>query len=196
MEPPLPSGLPQPLCTRTALPLKCQRRGDACRHSKAIVVATVEGGQKVGLTRFGRGRSDGRANRHRAVEWSTVKYKDGIAVTGTRRWCADLPGSGIRFRGQVEASAHRSGSPATGSSSPAWGVGETHLGGHTPKGAGSRRLDGAAARAQTEPRGRWRVGTARLHRHAAVIGARAPGVTPRHGPLDRDRRGRRAGSSE
>ena len=51
---------------------------------KAIVIEKSDGGQKVGLTDFDEANlMDGDVTVR--VEWSTVNYKDGLAVTGKRR---------------------------------------------------------------------------------------------------------------
>ena len=53
---------------------------------KAIVVDKTEGGQTVKLTDFDeKDLMDGDVTVR--VEYSTVNYKDGLAVTGKRQWC-------------------------------------------------------------------------------------------------------------
>ena len=51
---------------------------------KAIVVEKSDGGQTVGLTDFDEANlMDGDVTVR--VEWSTVNYKDGLALTGSSR---------------------------------------------------------------------------------------------------------------
>jgi acrylyl-CoA reductase (NADPH) len=68
------------------------------------------------------------------VAWSTVNYKDGLAVTGkapvVRRWPM-IPG--IDFAGSVESSSHPEWKPGDSVVLNGWGLGETHLGAYAEK---------------------------------------------------------------
>jgi acrylyl-CoA reductase (NADPH) len=68
------------------------------------------------------------------VDYSTVNYKDGLAVTGkapvVRKWPL-IPG--IDFAGVVETSSHAEFSPGDRVILNGWGVGETHDGGFAQK---------------------------------------------------------------
>src|SRR6185295_3284510 len=68
------------------------------------------------------------------VEYSTINYKDGLAITGkapvVRRW--PMIG-GIDFAGTVEASTNAAWKPGDKVILNGYGLGETHLGGYTEK---------------------------------------------------------------
>ncbi len=100
---------------------------------KAIVIEKAEGGQKVALTDFDEANlMDGDVTVR--VEWSTVNYKDGLAVTGkapvVRRWPMI---AGVDFSGIVEASSHPDWKPGDKVILNGWGLGETHLGAYAQK---------------------------------------------------------------
>jgi acrylyl-CoA reductase (NADPH) len=69
-----------------------------------------------------------------AIEYSTLNYKDGLALTNrspvVRKWPM-VPG--IDFAGTVEASAHADFKPGDRVLLNGWGVGETHWGGLAQK---------------------------------------------------------------
>jgi acrylyl-CoA reductase (NADPH) len=73
---------------------------------KAIVIEKSESGQKVGLTNFDESNlMDGDVTVR--VEWSTLNYKDGLAVTGRAPVVRRFPMiPGIDFAGTVESSSH------------------------------------------------------------------------------------------
>ena len=89
---------------------------------KAIVIEKGDGGQKVRLTDFD--EADLMAGDVTVrVEWSTVNYKDGLAITGKAPVVRRFPMiAGIDFAGTVNPPRIRNGSRATGTSSTA-GVG-------------------------------------------------------------------------
>ena len=70
---------------------------------KAIVIEKTESGQKVALTDFDEANlMDGDVTVR--VEWSTVNYKDGLAVTGKAPVVRRFPMiPGIDFAGTVES---------------------------------------------------------------------------------------------
>ena len=126
------------------------------------------------------------------VEWSTVNYKDGLAVTGKAPVVRRFPMiAGIDFAGTVETSTHPDWKPGDKVILNGWGVGETHLGAYAAEGAGQGRLAGAAA-GQHERARRHGDRHRRLHRHARRHGARAPrphaGARPGGGHRRRRRR--------
>ena len=96
---------------------------------KAIRIDKAEKGTTVALTQFDEAElMEGDVTV--AVEWSTLNYKDGLAVTGKAPVVRRFPMvAGIDFAGTVESSPHPQWMPAgdkvvcTG-----WGIGETHLG--------------------------------------------------------------------
>src|SRR6266702_7849259 len=95
---------------------------------KAIVIEKSDSGQTVALTDFDETKlMEGDVTV--AVEWSTVNYKDGLAVTGkapvVRRWPMI---AGVDLAGTVEASSHPGWKAGDKVILNGWGIGETHLG--------------------------------------------------------------------
>jgi acrylyl-CoA reductase (NADPH) len=65
-----------------------------------------------------------------AVEYSTINYKDGLAITGKSPVVRKFPlVAGIDFAGTVSASSHAGFKPGDKVVLNGWGVGETHSGG-------------------------------------------------------------------
>src|SRR3984893_2924690 len=100
---------------------------------KAILIEKADAGQKVGLVDFDETQlMEGDVTVR--VEWSTVNYKDGLALTGkapvVRRWPM-IPGS--HFAGTCENSSHKEFKPGDAVVLNGFGVGETHLGGYAEK---------------------------------------------------------------
>ena len=63
------------------------------------------------------------------VEWSTVNYKDGLAITGKSHVVRRFPMiAGVDFAGTVLQSAHAGWKTGDKVISTGWGLGETHLG--------------------------------------------------------------------
>src|ERR1700681_1710870 len=100
---------------------------------KAIVVDKAEAGQTVRLTDFDeKDLMDGDVTVR--VEYSTVNYKDGLAVTGTAPVVRRFPMiAGVDFAGTVESSSHPDWKPGDKVILNGWGCGETHLGGYGEK---------------------------------------------------------------
>lgn len=68
------------------------------------------------------------------VEWSTLNYKDGLAITGKAPVVRKYPMvPGIDFAGTVEASQHPAWQPGDRVLLNGWGVGEGHWGGLAQK---------------------------------------------------------------
>ena len=64
------------------------------------------------------------------VEWSTLNYKDGLAITGKAPVVRKFPlVAGIDFAGTVESSHHAAWKAGDQVVLNGWGVGETHSGG-------------------------------------------------------------------
>jgi hypothetical protein len=100
---------------------------------KAVLVEKSDAGQKVGLVDFDeKDLMDGDVTVR--VEWSTLNYKDGLALTGkapvVRRWPM-IPG--IDFAGTVQSSTHPEWKPGDRVVLNGYGLGETHLGGYAEK---------------------------------------------------------------
>ena len=69
-----------------------------------------------------------------AVEWSTLNYKDGLALTGASPVVRRFPlVPGIDFAGTVESSDNPRFSPGDKVVLNGWGVGEVHSGGYAGK---------------------------------------------------------------
>ena len=117
------------------------------------------------------------------VDYSTVNYKDGLALTGAapvvRIWPI-IPG--IDFAGTVEASSHPNFKPGDKVVLNGWGVGETHFGGY----AQVARVKGdwlvhcpkeiSASRAMA-------IGTAGYTAMLCVLGLEKQGVKPEDGDI-------------
>ena len=149
---------------------------------KAIVVEKSEGGQKVGLADFDEANlMDGDVTVH--VEWSTVNYKDGLALTGKAPVVRRFPMiPGIDFAGTVESSSHPQWKPGDRVILNGWGAGETHLGGYAEK----ARVKGdwlVGLPARNSARGAMAIGTAGYTAMLAVMALERQGVAPRHGPV-------------
>src|ERR1700731_2082937 len=95
---------------------------------KAIVIDKADAGQTVRLTDFDeKDLMDGDVTVR--VEWSTVNYKDGLAVTGKAPVVRRFPMiAGVDAAGTVEASSHPAWKPGDQVILNGWGCGETHLG--------------------------------------------------------------------
>jgi acrylyl-CoA reductase (NADPH) len=149
---------------------------------KAIVVEKGAGGQKAGLADFDDANlMDGDVTVR--VEWSTVNYKDGLALTGKAPVIRRFPMiPGIDFAGTVESSSHPQWKPGDRVILNGWGAGETHLGGYAEKArVKGDWLVGLPARNST--RGAMAIGTAGYTAMLAVMALERQGVAPRHGPV-------------
>jgi len=95
---------------------------------KALVVEKTDGGTTSSLTEFDEGNlMDGDVTVR--VEYSTVNYKDGLAVTGKAPVVRRFPMiAGIDAAGTVETSTHPGWKPGDKVVLNGWGCGETHLG--------------------------------------------------------------------
>lgn len=149
---------------------------------KAIVVEKGEGGQKAGLADFDEANlMDGDVTVR--VEWSTVNYKDGLALTGKAPVVRRFPMiAGIDFAGTVESSSHPQWKPGDRVILNGWGAGETHLGGYAEK----ARVKGdwlVGLPARNSARGAMAIGTAGYTAMLAVMALERQGVAPRHGPV-------------
>jgi acrylyl-CoA reductase (NADPH) len=149
---------------------------------EAIVVEKNDGGQNVRLADFDEANlMDGDVTVR--VEWSTVNYKDGLAVTGKMPVVRRFPMiAGIDFAGTVVSSTHPQWKPGDRVILNGWGLGETHLGGYAEK----ARVKGdwlVRLPARNSARGAMAIGTAGYAAMLAVMALERHGVTPRHGPV-------------
>jgi len=149
---------------------------------KAIVIEKSDSGQTVALADFDEAKlMDGDVAV--AVEWSTVNYKDGLAVTGkapvVRRWPMI---AGVDFAGTVESSAHPLWKPGDKVILNGWGLGETHLGAYAQK----ARVNGdwlVRLPASMSTRDSMAIGTAGYTAMLAVMALERYGLKPEGGPL-------------
>jgi acrylyl-CoA reductase (NADPH) len=146
------------------------------------VVEKGEGGQKAALADFDEANlMDGDVTVR--VEWSTVNYKDGLALTGKAPVIRRFPMiPGIDFAGTVESSSHPQWQPGDRVILNGWGAGETHLGGYAEK----ARVKGdwlVGLPARNSARGAMAIGTAGYTAMLAVMALERQGVAPRHGPV-------------
>ena len=149
---------------------------------KAIVIEKSDGGQKTGLTDFD--EADLMAGDVTVrVEWSTVNYKDGLAVTGKAPVVRRFPMiAGVDFAGTVESSSHQRWQPVDRVILNGWGLGETHLGGYAEK----ARVKGdwlVGLPARNSAREAMAIGTAGFTAMLAVMALERHGVTPQQGPV-------------
>src|SRR5215212_7464920 len=100
---------------------------------KAIVIEKADSGQAVALTDFNENNlMEGDVTVR--VEWSTVNYKDGLAVTGKAPVVRRFPMiAGIDLAGTVESSSHPQWKTGDKVVLNGFGLGETHLGAYAQK---------------------------------------------------------------
>jgi len=149
---------------------------------KAIVVEKVDAGQKARLADFDEADlMEGDVTVR--VEWSTVNYKDGLAVTGkapvVRRWPMI---AGIDLAGTIESSAHPDWKAGDKVILNGWGLGETHLGAYAEK----ARVKGdwlVRLPRTMSTRDAMAIGTAGYTAMLAVIALERYGLKPASGPV-------------
>jgi acrylyl-CoA reductase (NADPH) len=149
---------------------------------KAIVIEKSDGGQKVGLTDFDEANlMEGDVTIR--VEWSTVNYKDGLAITGKLPVVRRFPMiPGIDLAGSVESSSDPRWKPGEGVILNGWGLGETHLGGYAEK-ARVKADWLVPLPARNSARDAMAIGTAGYTAMLAVMALEHHGLTPRQGPV-------------
>ena len=149
---------------------------------KAIVVDKAETGQTVRLADFDeKDLMDGDVTV--AVEWSTVNYKDGLAVTGKAPVVRRFPMiAGVDFAGTVESSSHPGWKPGDKVILNGWGLGETHLGAYAEK----ARVKGdwlVRLPAGISTRDAMAIGTAGYTAMLSVMALERAGLKPERGPI-------------
>jgi acrylyl-CoA reductase (NADPH) len=149
---------------------------------KAIVVEKTDSGTKAALTDFDEANlMDGDVTVR--VEYSTLNYKDGLAVTGKGPVVRRFPMiAGIDFAGTVEASSHASWKPGDKVILNGWGCGETHLGAYGEK----ARVKGdwlVPLPKSMCARVAMAMGTAGYTAMLAVMALERHGLTPASGPI-------------
>ena len=149
---------------------------------KAIVIEKAESGTKAALTDFDEANlMDGDVTVR--VEYSTLNYKDGLAVTGKAPVVRRFPMiAGVDFAGAVEASSHAAWKPGDKVIANGWGLGETHLGAYAEK----ARVKGdwlVPLPASMSAREAMAIGTAGYTAMLAVIALEKHGLAPQSGPI-------------
>jgi acrylyl-CoA reductase (NADPH) len=149
---------------------------------KAIRIDKADKGTTAALTQFDEAElMDGDVTV--AVEWSTLNYKDGLALTGKAPVVRRFPMiAGVDFAGTVEQSSHPAWKAGDKVVSTGWGLGETHLGAYAQKARVKgdwlvKLPDGLSAR---DAMG---IGTAGFTAMLAVIALEKQGVSPKSGPV-------------
>jgi acrylyl-CoA reductase (NADPH) len=149
---------------------------------KAIRIDKAEKGTTVALTQFDEAElMEGDVTVR--VEWSTLNYKDGLAVTGTAPVVRRFPMiAGIDFAGSVERSAHPQWKAGDKVICNGWGMGETHLGAYAEKARVSgdwlvRLPEGMSTREAMA------IGTAGYTAMLSVLALERHGVRPNSGPI-------------
>ncbi len=117
------------------------------------------------------------------VEWSTLNYKDGLALTGKAPVVRRFPMiAGIDFAGTVEASSHPQWKAGDKVVCTGWGMGETHLGAYAEK----ARVKGdwlVALPQGLSARDAMAIGTAGFTAMLSVLALEKHGVSPKGGPV-------------
>jgi acrylyl-CoA reductase (NADPH) len=149
---------------------------------KAIVVTKEENGTRAALSQFDdKDLMEGDVTFR--VEWSTVNYKDGLAVTGKSPVVRRFPMiAGIDGAGTVETSAHPDWKPGDKVILNGWGCGETHLGMYAQR---ARVKGGWLVRLPEgmTTRDAMAVGTAGYTAMLSVLALERHGITPAGGPV-------------
>src|SRR5579885_304568 len=159
-----------------------QATGHAVAKFKAIVIEKTEGGTRAALTDFDEANlMDGDVTVR--VEYSTLNYKDGLAITGKAPVVRRFPMiAGIDFAGTVENSAHPAWKAGDKVILNGWGCGETHLGAYAEK----ARVKGdwlVALPAAMSARDAMAIGTAGYTAMLCVMALERHGLKADQGPL-------------
>jgi acrylyl-CoA reductase (NADPH) len=117
------------------------------------------------------------------VEYSTINYKDGLAITGKLPVVRRFPMiPGVDFSGIVTASAHADFRPGDQVVLNGWGLGETHMGAFSQM----ARVKGdwlIPLPAGLSPAEAMAIGTAGYTAMLAVMALERHGITPVRGPV-------------
>ena len=149
---------------------------------KAIRIDKADKGTTAALTQFDEAElMEGDVTVR--VEWSTLNYKDGLALTGKAPVVRRFPMiAGIDFAGTVEHSSNPQWKAGDLVVCTGWGMGETFLGAYAEKARVKgdwlvRRPEGMSARDAMA------IGTAGFTAMLAVMALEKHGVTPQSGPV-------------
>ncbi|HML14633.1 MAG TPA: MDR family oxidoreductase [Xanthobacteraceae bacterium] len=149
---------------------------------KAIRIDKADKGQTVALVDFDeKDLMDGDVTVN--VEWSTINYKDGLALTGKAPVVRRFPMiPGIDLAGTVEASSNPAWKPGDRVILDGFGLGETHLGAYSEK----ARIKGewlVPLPAPMSARDAMAIGTAGYTAMLSVMALERHGLTPGGGPV-------------
>jgi len=149
---------------------------------RAIRIDRAEKGTTAALTQFDEADlMDGDVTVR--VEWSTLNYKDGLAVTGKAPVVRRFPMiAGIDFAGTVEQSSHPQWKAGDKVVCNGWGMGETHLGSYAEK----ARVNGdwlVRLPQRISTRDAMAIGTAGYTAMLAVLALEKHGLSPGSGPI-------------
>lgn len=149
---------------------------------KAVRIDKADKGTSATLTQFDEAElMDGDVTVR--VEWSTLNYKDGLALTGKSPVVRRFPMiAGIDFAGTVESSSNPNWKPGDKVIANGWGMGETHLGAYAEKARVKgdwlvRLPDGMTARQAMA------IGTAGYTAMLSVLALENHGLKPADGPV-------------
>jgi acrylyl-CoA reductase (NADPH) len=149
---------------------------------KAIVIEKADKEQTVSLTDFDENNlMEGDVTI--AIHWSTLNYKDGLAITGRAPVVRRFPMiPGIDLAGEVEASSHPDWHAGDQVILNGWGLGETHLGAYAEK----ARVKGqwlVRLPQRMSAREAMAIGTAGYTAMLAVMTLERHGLKPHSGPV-------------
>jgi acrylyl-CoA reductase (NADPH) len=149
---------------------------------KAVAIEKTDDGTKAALTDFDEANlMDGDVTVR--VEYSTLNYKDGLAITGKAPVVRRFPMiAGIDFAGTVESSTHPAWKPGNKVVLNGWGSGETHLGAYAEK----ARVKGdwlVPLPKSMSAREAMAIGTAGFTAMLAVMALERHGLSPARGPI-------------
>src|SRR5262245_21920342 len=149
---------------------------------KAIRIDKADKGTTTALTQFDEAElMDGDVTVR--VAWSTLNYKDGLALTGKAPVVRRFPMiAGIDFAGTVERSSHSRWKAGDQVICTGWGMGETHLGAYAEK----ARVKGdwlVPLPPGLSARDAMAIGTAGFTAMLAVMALEKHGLSPASGPM-------------
>ena len=149
---------------------------------EAIVIEKTDSGTKAALADFDEANlMDGDVTVR--VEYSTVNYKDGLAITGKAPVVRRFPMiAGIDFAGTVESSTNAGWKRGDKVILNGWGCGESHLGAYGEK----ARVKGdwlVPLPKTMSAREAMAIGTAGYTAMLAVMALERHGLTPQNGPI-------------
>src|ERR1700757_1825062 len=149
---------------------------------KAIRIGKADKGTTAALSQFDEAElMDGDVTVR--VEWSTLNYKDGLALTGKAPVVRRFPMiAGIDFAGTVEQSSHPQWKAGDKVVCTGWGMGETHLGAYAEK----ARVKGdwlVALPQGLSARDAMAIGTAGFTAMLSVLALEKHGLSPKSGPV-------------